>query len=250
MVPSLVEKGALSEDDGVIDSPAVTARILVIEDDPNVGEVVARYLTREGFLVEVATDGVSGLQAALASPPDLLVLDLMLPGLSGVEVLRRLRLAAPVPVIMLTARSSEADRVNGLEFGADDYVAKPFSPRELTARVKAVLRRAGGRVDAPSEPAVLVGGPLELSTASRQASLDGRPLDLTVKEFDLLAHLMSHPGRAFRREELMEQVWGFSYGDTSTVTVHVSRLREKVEADPGSPRLVRTVRGIGYRFEP
>ena len=234
----------------MIDSPAVTARILVIEDDPNVGEVVARYLTREGFLVEVATDGVSGLQTALASPPDLLVLDLMLPGLSGVEVLRRLRLAAPVPVIMLTARSSEADRVNGLEFGADDYVAKPFSPRELTARVKAVLRRAGGRVDTPSEPEVLAGGPLELSTASRQASLDGRPLDLTVKEFDLLAHLMSHPGRAFRREELMEQVWGFSYGDTSTVTVHVSRLREKVEADPGSPRLVRTVRGIGYRFEP
>jgi DNA-binding response OmpR family regulator len=233
----------------VIDAPAPTARILVIEDDATVAEVVARYLVREGFKVDVAGDGSSGLRAALASPPDLLVLDLMLPGLSGVEVLRRVRMAAPVPIIMLTARSSEVDRVNGLEFGADDYVAKPFSPRELTARVKAVLRRAGGGVDAPCPPVVLAAGPLVLETAARQASLANRSLDLTVKEFDLLAHLMRHPGRAFRREELMEQVWGFSYGDTSTVTVHISRLREKVEADPGSPRFVKTVRGVGYRFE-
>lgn len=234
----------------MIDAPAATARILVIEDDPTVAEVVARYLTREGFQVDVTGDGDAGLKAALASPPDLLVLDLMLPKISGVEVLRRVRMAAPVPIIMLTARSSEADRVNGLDFGADDYVAKPFSPRELTARVKAVLRRAGGTVEAPVEPAVLAAGPLELDTAARQATLGGRPLDLTVKEFDLLAHLMRHPGRAFRREELMEQVWGFSYGDTSTVTVHISRLREKVEMDPGSPRFVKTVRGVGYRFEP
>jgi DNA-binding response OmpR family regulator len=234
----------------VINAPAATARILVIEDDPTVAEVVARYLSREGFEVEVSGDGILGLEAALASPPDLLVLDLMLPGISGVEVLRRLRMTAPVPVIMLTARSSEADRVNGLEFGADDYVAKPFSPRELTARVKAVLRRAGGWVDAPGEPTVLVAGPLELDTAARQVSLDGLPLDLTVKEFDLLAHLMRQPGRAFRREQLLEQVWGFSCGDTSTVTVHISRLREKVEADPGSPRFVKTVRGVGYRFKP
>jgi DNA-binding response OmpR family regulator len=234
----------------VIDAPAATARILVIEDDPTVAEVVARYLCREGFRVDVSGDGASGLQAALASPPDLLVLDLMLPGLSGVEVLRRLRMSAPVPVIMLTARSREVDRVNGLEFGADDYVAKPFSPRELTARVKAVLRRAGGGVEGPAGPALLVAGPLELDTAARQVRRDGRPLDLTVKEFELLAHLMRHPGRAFRREELMQQVWGFSYGDTSTVTVHVSRLREKVESDPGSPRFVKTVRGVGYRFAP
>jgi DNA-binding response OmpR family regulator len=238
------------EDGRVIDASVATARILVIEDDPTVAEVVARYLTREGLQVEVSGDGNSGLQAALSSPPDLLVLDLMLPGISGVEVLRRLRMTAPVPIIMLTARSSEADRVNGLEFGADDYVAKPFSPRELTARVKAVLRRAGGAVDAQGEPAVLVAGPLELDTAARHVSVDGRPLELTVKEFDLLAHLMRHPGRAFRREELMEQVWGFSYGDTSTVTVHISRLREKIEADPSSPRFVKTVRGVGYRYEP
>jgi DNA-binding response OmpR family regulator len=232
----------------VINPPAAT--ILVIEDDPTVAEVVARYLSREGFRVDVSGDGISGLKAALASPPDLLVLDLMLPGISGVEVLRRLRMTAPVPIIMLTARSSEADGVNGLEFGADDYVAKPFSPRELTARVKAVLRRASGGVDAPGETAVLVAGPLELDTGARRVSVDGRPLDLTVKEFDLLAHLMRYPGRAFRREELIEQVWGFSYGDTSTVTVHISRLREKVETDPGSPRFVKTVRGVGHRFEP
>jgi DNA-binding response OmpR family regulator len=231
-------------------SKSLTGTILVIEDDPTVAEVVARYLSREGFQVEVSGNGILGLQAALASPPDLLVLDLMLPGISGVEVLRRLRMTAPVPIIMLTARSSEADRVNGLEFGADDYVAKPFSPRELTARVKAVLRRASGGVETAAEPAVLVAGPLELDTGGRQVSLQGRPLDLTVKEFDLLAHLMRHPGRAFRREELIEQVWGFSYGDTSTVTVHISRLREKVETNPGSPRFVKTVRGVGYRFEP
>jgi DNA-binding response OmpR family regulator len=151
---------------------------------------------------------------------------------------------------MLTARSSEVDRVSGLEFGADDYVSKPFSPRELTARVKAVLRRAGGGVDAAAGPAVLVAGSLELDSTARQVQLHGRPLELTVKEFDLLAYFMRNPGRAFRREELMEQVWGFSYGDTSTVTVHVSRLREKVETDPRRPRVVKTVRGVGYRFEP
>ena len=238
------------DDDGVVNAPATTARILVIEDDPTVAEVVARYLSREGFDVEVSSDGVAGLQAALACPPDLLVLDLMLPGLSGVEVLRRLRVAAPVPVIMLTARSSEADRVNGLEFGADDYVAKPFSPRELTARVKAVLRRAGGVVEVPTQSETLTAGPLEIDTASRQVRLAGRPLELTVKEFDLLAHLVRHPGRAFSREELMQQVWGFSYGDTSTVTVHVSRLRLKVDGDAGSADLIKTVRGVGYRFEP
>ena len=234
----------------MIDAPVATARILVIEDDPTVAEVVSRYLSREGFRVEVSGDGLSGLQAALESPPDLLVLDLMLPGLSGLEVLRRMRRNAPVPVIMLTARSSEVDKVSGLEFGADDYVAKPFSPRELTARVKAVLRRAAGAVEAPTGPTTLVAGPLELDTSTRQVRLGGVAIDLTVKEFDLLAHLMRHPRKAFRREELLESVWGFSYGDTSTVTVHVSRLREKVEPDPGSPRFVKTVRGVGYRFEP
>lgn len=238
------------KDDLVINAPVTTARILVIEDDPTVAEVVSRYLAREGFDVVVSTDGVTGLRNALDDPPDLLVLDLMLPGLSGLEVLRRLRISAPVPVIMLTARSSEEAKVSGLEFGADDYVAKPFSPRELTARVKAVLRRAGGGIDAVAGSGVFCAGPLELDVSTRQVRLDGRALELTVKEFDLLAHLMRHPTRAFRREELLEEVWGFSCGDTSTVTVHVSRLREKVETDPASPRFVKTVRGIGYRFEP
>ncbi|HMC39383.1 MAG TPA: response regulator transcription factor [Acidimicrobiales bacterium] len=231
-------------------APAATARILVIEDDPTVAEVVSRYLSREGFHVDVSGDGIAGLQAALEAPPDLLVLDLMLPGISGLEVLRRLRRSAPVPVIMLTARSSEADKVSGLEFGADDYVAKPFSPRELTARVKAVLRRAAGAVEAPAGQRFLIAGPLELDTSTRQVRLGGDAVELTVKEFDLLAHLMRNPHRALSREELLESVWGFSYGDTSTVTVHVSRLREKVEADPGWPRFVKTVRGVGYRFEP
>jgi len=223
------------------------ARILIVEDDPTVSEVVERYLSREGFLVETRSDGVAGLARALDSPPDLVVLDLMLPGMSGLEVCRRLRERAQVPVIILTARSSEVDRVRGLELGADDYVAKPFSPRELTARVKAVLRRAPG---APAGMALLRFGDLELDPATRETRLSGDPVDLTAKEFDLLAHLMRHPRRAFRREELLSSVWGFDYGDTSTVTVHVSRLRDKLEPDPGMPRYVRTVRGVGYRFEP
>jgi DNA-binding response OmpR family regulator len=235
----------------MVDAPAVTAaRVLIIEDDPNVAEVVGRYLTREGFEVEIATDGVTGLERALADPPELVVLDLMLPNMSGLEVCRRLRAAAPVPVIILTALGDEADRIVGLELGADDYVAKPFSPRELTARVKAVLRRATGPLAAQPEPAVLRSGDLEVDVTAHEARLAGELVALTAKEFDLLRHLMSHPRRAFRREELLEQVWGFNYGDTSTVTVHIRRLREKIEADPSAPRYVCTVWGVGYRFEP
>jgi DNA-binding response OmpR family regulator len=234
----------------VIDAPPQTQRVLVIEDDPTVAEVVARYLSREGYSVAVSTDGLAGLRTALESPPDLVVLDLMLPGLSGVEVLSQLRKSTPVPVIMLTALSREADRVSGLEMGADDYVAKPFSPRELTARVKAVLRRASGLIEASGEPAAFAAGDLELDASTREVRLNGRSLDLTAREFNLLAHFMRNPMKLFRREELLEQVWGFSYGDTSTVTVHVSRLREKVEPDPGSPRHIKTVRGFGYRFVP
>jgi DNA-binding response OmpR family regulator len=234
----------------VLDARVVTANVLVIEDDPTVAEVVARYLVREGYRVEVESDGAEGLRRALANPPDLVVLDLMLPGLSGLEVCRRLRQAAPVPVIMLTARSDEVDRVTGLEIGADDYVAKPFSPRELTARVKAVLRRATGAVDARFDAVRLRAGDLDLDATTHEVRLSGTVVELTAKEFELLAHLMRHPRRAFRREELLERVWGFGYGDTSTVTVHVSRLREKIEVDPGAPRYVRTVRGVGYRFEP
>ena len=226
-------------------------RILVVEDDPTVSEVVTRYLEREGFVVEVAFDGAVGLERALADPPELVVLDLMIPSLDGFEVCRRLRAAAPVPVIMLTARGEEADRIVGLELGADDYVSKPFSPRELTARIKAVLRRANGGVSTSrDEPTALRAGAIEVDTVAHEARLDGALVALTSREFDLLVHLMRNPRRAFRREQLLEQVWGFAYGDTSTVTVHVRRLREKVEANPAEPRHVCTVWGVGYRFEP
>jgi DNA-binding response OmpR family regulator len=226
-----------------------TPRVLIIEDDPNVAEVVTRYLEREGYTVDSADDGLEGLDRALADPPDLVVLDLMLPSLSGLEVCRRLRSQAPVPVIMLTARGEEVDRIAGLELGADDYVAKPFSPRELTARVKAVLRRATGVVMA-EDAAVLRAGDLEVDPVAHEARVGGELVSLTSREFDLLVHLMRNPRRAFRREELLADVWGFSYGDTSTVTVHVRRLREKVEADASAPRHVCTVWGVGYRFEP
>jgi DNA-binding response OmpR family regulator len=225
-------------------------RVLIIEDDPNVAEVVARYLQREGYQVEIVDDGARGLARALSHPPDLVVLDLMLPSLDGLEVCRQLRAAAPVPVIMLTARGEEDDRITGLELGADDYVAKPFSPRELTARVKAVLRRAAGGITAADEPSILRAGSLEVDPVAHEVHMDGRLVELTAKEFDLLVHFMRHPRRAFRREELLEDVWGFSYGDTSTVTVHMRRLREKIEDDPSEPRHVCTVWGVGYRFEP
>ena len=223
--------------------------MLVIDDDPTLAEVVERYLEREGFTVEVRADGEQGLDRALSWLPDLVVLDLMLPGLDGLEVCRRLRDVAPIPVVMLTARASEDDRVAGLELGADDYLPKPFSPRELTARVKAVLRRANGTVPTAAS-AVLRAGDLELDPVAHEVRRDGEPLALTTKEFDLLAHFLRHPNRAFRREELLEAVWGWTYGDTATVTVHVRRLREKVELDPSDPRHLRTVWGVGYRFEP
>jgi DNA-binding response OmpR family regulator len=222
-------------------------RILVIDDDPTMCEVVTRYLEREGFVLSHETDGTSGLRAALATLPDLVVLDLMLPGLDGVEVFRRMREVAPIPVVMLTARGDEDDRVAGLELGADDYVAKPFSPRELTARVRAVLRRANGGVS-DGAAVTLRAGPLEIDVRSHEARRDGRQLALTAKEFDLLVHMMRHPNRAFRRSELLEAVWGYSYGDTATVTVHMRRLREKVEVDPSSPLHLQTVQGVGYRF--
>jgi DNA-binding response OmpR family regulator len=234
-----------------MDAPPLAARVLIIEDDDTVAEVVGRYLAREGYEVEIESDGAAGLDRALSDPPDLVVLDLMLPSLGGLEVCKRIRAAAPVPVIILTALGEETDRIVGLELGADDYVAKPFSPRELTARVKAVLRRANSPLAASAgTPAVLRAGALEVDVTAHEARLDGQLVALTAKEFDLLAYLMEHPRRAFRREQLLDQVWGFSYGDTSTVTVHIRRLREKIEADPSAPRYVCTVWGVGYRFEP
>jgi two-component system response regulator ResD len=224
-------------------------RILVTEDDPTVSEVVTRYLQREGYQVEAASDGRAAVELVRRDPPDLMVLDLMLPGMDGFEVCRRVRSLAPVPIIMLTARGQEADRVMGLDLGADDYVAKPFSPRELTARVKSVLRRAGGWLESAA-PELLVAGTIELDIPGRQVRVEGATVTLTVREFDLLAFLMGNTGRVFRREELLERVWGYTYGDTSTVTVHVRRLREKVERDPAAPRHIQTVWGVGYRFEP
>jgi DNA-binding response OmpR family regulator len=224
-------------------------RVLVIDDDENLGEVVSRYLARENYNVELARDGRTGLSRALSWLPDLVVLDLMLPIIDGVEVFRRLRRVAPIPVIMLTARGREEERIAGLELGADDYVAKPFSPRELTARVNAVLRRASGGVNGVTGPTLRVGD-LEVDVVAHEARRKGVALSLTVKELDLLAHLMSHPGRAFRREELLDAVWGYTTGDTATVTVHMRRLREKTEQNPSQPRYLCTVRGVGYRFEP
>jgi DNA-binding response OmpR family regulator len=226
--------------------------VLVAEDDPTVAEVVARYLEREGFEVDVVGDGAVALERAIANPPHLMVLDLMLPGMNGLEVCRRLRAVAPVPVIMLTARGDESDRVLGLELGADDYVSKPFSAKELTARVKAVLRRAAGPLPlSPPEAApVLAAGPLRVDVPAHEVTIDGQVVALTLREFELLVFLMRHPRQAFRRDDLLEQVWGYQYGDTSTVTVHVRRLREKIERDPSHPTVIGTVWGVGYRFEP
>ena len=223
--------------------------MLVVDDDPTVAEVVTRYLEREGYAVEAVGDGRLAIERATADPPDLVVLDVMLPGIDGLEVCRQLRALAPVAVIMLTARGEETDRITGLDRGADDYVTKPFSPRELTARVRSVLRRA--RAPLASEGGgPLVAGALEVDVRAHEVRLHGRSVPVTAREFELLAYLMRHPRRVFRREELLEAVWGYTYGDTSTVTVHVRRLREKIEADPSHPDYIQTVWGVGYRFEP
>ncbi|MFC6594025.1 response regulator transcription factor [Kitasatospora paranensis] len=224
--------------------------MLVVDDDPTVAEVVTGYLQRAGYQVDRAADGHQALAGAAAVRPDLVVLDLMLPGLDGLEVCRRLRATehgADLPVVMLTAKGDEADRILGLELGADDYVTKPFSPRELVLRIQSVLRRAKAVAGAPG---LLAAGDLTLDPQARRASRSGRELALTLREFDLLAFLLRHPGTAFGREELMQRVWGWDFGDLSTVTVHVRRLREKIEDDPAAPRLISTVWGVGYRFDP
>ncbi|MDP9497817.1 MAG: response regulator transcription factor [Actinomycetota bacterium] len=227
------------------------ARVLVVEDDPTVAEVVSSYLRRAGFQVDCAADGHAALAAATPELPDLVVLDLMLPGIDGLEVCRRLRRRGPIPVIMLTALGEENERVVGLEVGADDYVSKPFSPRELVLRVGSVLRRTrGASVRGLQEQRTLRGGGVELDVAAHRASKNGEELSLTSREFDLLAFLLAHPGEALTRSELMQRVWGWSFGDQSTVTVHVRRLREKIEDNPTAPRLIRTVWGTGYRLDP
>ncbi|MEO3973304.1 response regulator transcription factor [Streptomyces sp. CAU 1734] len=220
--------------------------VLVVDDDPTVGEVVVGYLRRAGFSVDLATDGPSSLAAAAAHRPKLVVLDLMLPGMDGFQVCHALRRDGPVPVIMLTALSGEEDRILGLEVGADDYVTKPFSPRELVLRVESVLRRTER---AGSAGPVLRAAGLELDPGARSVTRDGLPISLTLREFDLLGHFMRHPGLTWGREQLVREVWGWEFGDLSTVTVHVRRLRSKIEEDPARPRLIRTVWGAGYRFD-
>jgi DNA-binding response OmpR family regulator len=226
-------------------------RVLVVDDDPTVSDVVRRYLERSDFEVTLAADGPQALAAAAQHQPALVVLDLMLPGLDGLEVCRRLRARDPdLPVVMLTALGEESDRVLGLSIGADDYLTKPFSPRELVLRVQSVLRRAARRADADAGASVtLTDGDLVVDVRRRVARLRGRELALTVREFDLLLFLMRHPGRAYRRVELLEAVWGWTFGDHSTVTVHVRRLREKIEDDPATPNRIVTVWGVGYRYE-
>ncbi|MGW3358301.1 response regulator transcription factor [Streptomyces bungoensis] len=229
--------------------PGARGRILVVDDDPTVAEVVAGYLDRAGYTVDRAADGPAALERAAAHRPELVVLDLMLPGMDGLEVCRRLREHGPVPVVMLTARGDEEDRVLGLEVGADDYVTKPFSPRELVLRVESVLRRSRPAAGDDRRGPLHAGG-LGIDPAGRRATKNGAELALTLREFDLLAFFLRHPGRAFGREELMREVWGWDFGDLSTVTVHVRRLRGKVEDDPARPRLIQTVWGVGYRFDP
>jgi DNA-binding response OmpR family regulator len=227
------------------------ARVLVVDDDPTVSDVVRRYLERAEFEVVLAADGQGALNAVHEHRPDLVVLDLMLPGIDGLEVCRRLRRDDPnLPVVMLTALGDEADRVVGLSLGADDYVTKPFSPRELVLRVQSVLRRAVRSAEpAPGGAEVLTDGDLVVDAPRRVARLRGRELNLTVREFDLLVFLLRNPGRAFRRSDLLEAVWGWTFGDQSTVTVHMRRLREKIEDDPANPKRIVTVWGVGYRYE-
>ncbi|HEV7166353.1 MAG TPA: response regulator transcription factor [Micrococcaceae bacterium] len=221
-------------------------RVLVVEDEETIANVVRDYLLQSGFLVDVAADGFAALHLAKTHAPDLIILDRMLPGLDGAEVCGRIRLTMSVPIIMLTALGTEDDRILGLEMGADDYVTKPFSPRELVLRVKSVLRRSVKEFT-PEPPVELAG--FALDPAARTAGRDGRELVLTAREFDLLAFFLRRPNQVFSREELIREVWGWDFGDLSTVTVHVRRLREKIERDPTKPDLLRTVWGVGYRFD-
>ncbi len=222
--------------------------VLVVDDERTITEVVSRYLERAGYETRVAGDGPRALELAGADRPDLVVLDLMLPGMDGLEVMRRLRERDGVSVILLTAKGEATDRVIGLRLGADDYVVKPFSPAELVARVDAVLRRVDTSAE-PEEPIAFDG--LELDPVARRVTVRGEEAELTVREYELLLHLVRHPGQAFSRDQLMDSVWQYSfYSDTSTVTVHVRRLRAKIEEEPSNPRWLQTVWGVGYRFQP
>jgi two-component system, OmpR family, response regulator ResD len=222
--------------------------ILVVDDEPTITDVVSRYLERAGYNTRNAGDGAHALRLAGESRPDLVVLDLMMPGMDGLEVMRRLREHERVSVILLTAKGEHTDRIIGLRLGADDYVVKPFSPAELVARVDAVLRRVD---NSPQLEEPIAFDDLELDPVARRVTVRGEEAQLTVREYDLLLHFVRHPGQVFSRDQLMDAVWQYSfYTDTSTVTVHVRRLRAKIEEDPSSPRWLQTVWGVGYRFQP
>jgi DNA-binding response OmpR family regulator len=227
----------------------MTNRILVVDDEKIVTEVVERYLQREGYEVKIAYDGVQALKIAREWKPHLVILDLMLPEIDGLDVCRQLRQDSPVPIIMLTAKGEETDRIIGLELGADDYIVKPFSPREVVARVKSVLRRT---TDSKTQErnGLLRYGDLVIDPKSREVTINERNINLTGREFDLLFFLASHPNQVFTREELMNQVWDYSYSaEYGTITVHIRRLRAKIEADPLKPKLIKTLWGVGYKFE-
>ncbi len=224
--------------------------ILVVDDDPTIRDVLERYLRREGFAVLTAADGKTALQKACSEKPDLVVLDLMLPHVDGWEVCRRLRAESTVPVLMLTARGEEYERILGLGLGADDYVIKPFSPGEVVARIKAIFRRIEmARASTGPSQDIIRAGEIVIDPSAHQVTVSGRPVALTAREFDLLHFLASYPRQVFSREQLLDQVWGYTYaGETSTVTVHIRHLREKLESDPANPCLIETVWGVGYRF--
>lgn len=224
-------------------------KILIVEDEAIVADVVGRYLRRDGFEVMTAGDGQEALDMAHEWSPDLVLLDLMLPKIDGLEVCRRLRSDSNIPIIIVTAKGDESDRIVGLELGADDYVSKPFSPRELVARVRAVLRRTHLTPN-PQSDGVLRVGPITIDPAGRQATIRNEPVELTAKEFDLLWFLVRNAGQVFTRAQLLDQVWDYEYfGDESTVTVHIHRLRSKIEPDPVRPQFLKTVWGVGYKLE-
>ncbi|NUM43818.1 MAG: response regulator transcription factor [Anaerolineales bacterium] len=225
--------------------------ILVVDDETTIREVVRRYLERDGFKVREAADGYACLDALATHIPDLIVLDLMLPGIDGLTITRQLRLNPKyktIPIVMLTAKGETNDRIRGLDLGADDYIPKPFAPREVVSRVNAVLRRAGSTPIEPGERLTL--GTMIIDAGARAVTLGEKNIPLSAKEFDLLYHFAQHPRQVFTREQLLEQVWGYEFfGDASTVTVHIRRLREKIEADPSEPKFILTVWGVGYKFE-
>ena len=227
-------------------------RVLIVDDEETVREVVGQYLELEGFLILQASNGLEALRLAEKTPPDLVILDLTLPGIDGLEVCRRIRAVSAVPILMLTARAEDVEKLEGFNAGADDYLTKPFNPRELVARVQAIMRRLG----ALNVPAMVFDGDLHygditIHSNTRQVERNGGLVGLTTKEYDLLYFLAAHPRQVFTREQLLEHVWDYdNYGEDSTVTVHIRRLREKVEHDPSRPRHLRTVWGIGYKFEP